>query len=270
MKGKTCLVTGGAGGLGRAMSVALKRQGAEVIVADLPGASPPEDCKKIDVDLSSQAAIRAMIANFRARYDRLDLLFNNAGAIFPKRIETVDGLEMTFSLNHLSHFTITLGLLDVLKRSTPSLIVNVASSHHRAGRMDFDDLQGSRRYSMNKAYCQSKLANVMFTHELVQRLEGSGVTAIAVHPGAMASGFGDSLSGFWHLMWRMSAPLRQNPDYAAKWIAELVGSSDIAKHNGDYFTRRGVETASSLSRDLRASARLWSLSLELAGLEDTD
>ena len=127
MKGKTCLVTGGAGGLGRAMSVALKRQGAEVIVADLPGASPPEDCKKIDVDLSSQAAIRAMIANFRARYDRLDLLFNNAGAIFPKRIETVDGLEMTFSLNHLSHFTITLGLLDVLKRSTPSLIVKPAT-----------------------------------------------------------------------------------------------------------------------------------------------
>ena len=177
------------------------------MVADLPDKPSPTGVSKIDADLSTRAGIALMLGQLRERHDRLDVLVNNVGGIFPERIETADGLEMTFALNHLSYFMVTLGLVDVLTRSSPSLIVNVSSSHHRAGNMDFEDLQGKRRYSMNKAYCQSKLANVMFTTELARRLEGSGVTTFAVYPGATNSDFGNVLPGFWGFMWRMSSPL---------------------------------------------------------------
>ncbi len=268
MEGKTCLITGGAGGIGRATAIALLNQGANVVVADLPGKQPPPGVSKIDADLSCRTGISEMLCALKGKHRRLDVLVNNVGGIFPERIETVDGLEMTFALNHLSYFMVTLGLMDLVERSSPSLIVNVSSSHYRAGRIDFEDLQGQRRYDMNKAYCQSKLANVLFTTELARRLDGCGVTTFSVHPGAISSGFGDVLVGFWGFMWRISSPIRKTSEYAGESIAALIASAGTADMNGEYFTCGKSQDILKKGTDQVVSKRLWTTSLELSGLTD--
>ena len=195
MEGKVCLVTGATAGIGLVTALELARQGARVIGV---GRSP-ERCAEaarqireqtgtsavefLVADLSSQAEVRRLANQVKAATGRLDVLVNNAGLIRLEREVTVDGLEMTFALNHLAYFLLTNLLLDTVKASTPARIVSVASAAHQGCKMNFDDLQGETKYSPWRAYQQSKLANILFTRELARRLEGTGVTANALHPG---------------------------------------------------------------------------------------
>lgn len=266
MKNKIVLITGGAGGIGRATAVEVMRRGGTAVVADLPDKPPPAGALAIGVDLSSLAGVQSMVEQYLTHYRRLDALVNNVGVIEASRRETADGFEMTIALNYLSHFAATLLLLDVLKASAPSVILNVSSTHHRAGRIAFDDLQSERSYSMNRAYCQSKLANLLFTDELARRLAGTRVGVVAVHPGATRSNLGARLPGFWGFMWRASSPLRKPPAVAGQRIASLLSADDPGDYAGDYFVNGVRRQTSPQARDPAAARRLWDLSLKLAGL----
>src|ERR671921_2377477 len=176
-------------------------------------------------DLSSQEEIHRLAGEFKEAYPRLDVLINNAGLFRSKRITTADGLEMTFAVNHLAYFSLTNLLLDVLEASAPSRIVNVSSGDHTNGTVDFDDLQGEKRYKGAKAYSQSKLANVLFTYELARRLEGTGVTANCLHPGAgIRTNFGSGVPGAFGFMVRALTPLMKSPEKGAQTSVYLASS----------------------------------------------
>src|SRR5581483_7870588 len=200
MQGKVCIVTGANSGIGRITALELARLGAQVVMvcrdrargeaalAEIKQATGNNQVELMLCDLSSQADIRRFADEFKATHARLDVLVNNAGVYQRKRATTVDGLEATFAVNHLGYFLLTNLLLDVLKQSAPSRIINVASGAHASGHINFDDLQGERQYKGVRAYCHSKLANILFTLELARRLAGTGITANSLHPGAVATG----------------------------------------------------------------------------------
>ncbi|WP_229662463.1 SDR family NAD(P)-dependent oxidoreductase [Agromyces bauzanensis] len=195
MTAKTVLVTGGTGGIGKATAEGLARLGArvgivgrdatraEAAAADIRVKSGNPAVDVFTADMSSQAEVRRLAAEVLDAYPRLDVLVNNVGGFWAHRHVTADGLEHTFALNHLASFLLTNLLLERLEASAPARVVTVSSGAQSMGRIDFDDLQDTRSYSGQRAYNQSKLANVMFTYELARRLEGSGVTATVLHPG---------------------------------------------------------------------------------------
>ena len=204
MRNKVCLVTGATSGIGEVTARELAQRGATIIlvgrnqqkaeaaVEEIKSRTGNQDIGYLLADLSSQQEIRGLARAFKARHDRLDVLVNNAGAVFSEYGETEDGIERTFAVNHLNYFLLTSLLLDELKAGAPSRIVNVSSGAHQGAELDFDDLGTKQNYGFMKAYGRSKLANVMFTYELARRLEESGVTANALHPGAVATGFGSN------------------------------------------------------------------------------
>ncbi|MGZ4371446.1 MAG: SDR family NAD(P)-dependent oxidoreductase, partial [Gaiellaceae bacterium] len=211
LTGRTCLITGATRGFGREAALGLAEQGAHVILvgrdqarggalADEIDGTTRGSAELIVADLSSQRAIRQLAAEVRRGHDRLHVLVNNAGALFPRRGLTVDGLERTFALNHLGYFLVTSLLIDLLLASAPARIVNVASQAHARGHLDLDGLQSQARYGGLAAYRASKLANLLFTYELARRLDGSGVTVNAVHPGTVATGFGLGTPGWFKLV----------------------------------------------------------------------
>src|SRR5205807_8246315 len=202
MAGKNVLVTGGTAGIGKATAVGLATLGARVAItgrdrvraeaaaADIRAASGNPAVDVFTADMSCQAEVRRLAGAVLDAYPRLDVLVNNVGGFWAHRHITADGLERTFALNHLAPFLLTSLLLNRLTASAPARIVTVSSGAHARGRLDFDDLQGERNYSGQRAYSQSKLANVMFTYELARRLDGTGVTATVCHPGAVRTNFG--------------------------------------------------------------------------------
>lgn len=267
MQGKICLVTGATDGIGRVTALALAKMGATVIgVGRDPrkaervaaeGRSLPGTLEMMTADFSSQAEIRAFAAEFLRKYDRLHVLVNNAGAIIPEYRETVDGIEMTFAVNHLSAFLLTNLLLDLLIASAPARIVNVASSVHEGEVIDFDDLGSKRRYSLWTAYGKSKLANVLFTYELARRLAGTGVTANTLHPGYIATNLAPA-AGL-----KMSPPL--TPEQGAETQIWLASSPDVEGITGKYFSRKRETKSSKESHDEKVAKRLWDVSAELVG-----
>ena len=277
MNNPICLVTGATSGIGLETARFLAARGASVI---LVGRSR-ERCETVTrtinqhtgngqadylvADLSSQAEIRQLTDTFRQRYDRLDVLVNNAGAHFATRHETVDGLEKTFALNHLAYFLLTNLLLDLLKASAPARIVNVASAAHIGIRLDFDDLQSARRYADWPAYKRSKLANVLFTYELARHLDGTGVTANALHPGLVRSAFwAEDQFG---LKQRLRFALRAiSPTKAAQYVLYLATSPDLDGVTGRYFDRGRLAESSPESYDADAARRLWDVSARLTQL----
>jgi retinol dehydrogenase 14 len=210
---KLCLITGATLGIGKATAMGLANMGAGVVMvgrdrgrgeaalAEIKEKSTNASVDLLLADLSSQEDIRRLADEFKETHPRLDVLNNDAGLFRSERMTTAEGLETTFAVNHLAYFLLTTLLLDVLKASAPSRIVNVSSGDHNNGTIDFDDLQGEKGYKGPKAYSQSKLANVLFTYELARRLQGTGISANCLHPGAgvrtdFGSGFLGS-SGSW-------------------------------------------------------------------------
>jgi retinol dehydrogenase-12 len=275
MQGKVVLITGATDGIGFVAARELARLGAAVVAvgrnADKTAAVVERIRKETGnphvegllADLSSQQDIRRLAQQFRERHDRLDVLLNNAGALFHPRRESVDGIEMTFALNHLGYFLLTNLLLDLLKASAPSRIVNVSSAAHHRGRLDFDDLQRKRGYFSFGVYSASKLANLLFTYELARRLQGTGVTANALHPGLVASRFavnngwlGGVLRG---LIWAFGI----RPEQGARTLIYLASSPEVEGVTGEYFQNEKVRESSPASHDEEAARRLWDISESL-------
>ena len=214
-------------------------------------------------DLSSQRHVRRLADEARERCGRLDVLVNNAGGIFLKRQESVDGIEMTFALNHLAYFLLTNLLLPLIKQSAPARIVNVASDAHKGVSLDFDDLEGKKQFGGWRAYQRSKLANVLFTYELARRLEGSGVTANTLHPGFVRTTIfrGPGLASV--LLRGAARLIAISPDEGAKTSIHLASSPDVEGITGRYFVKEKPVPSSPQSRDTAAAQRLWQVSEEM-------
>jgi retinol dehydrogenase-14 len=282
MAGKFVLVTGGTGGIGKATAIGLAALGARVGITGrdparteaaaasiraTPG-SPAVD--GFAADLSVQAGVRHLAAQVLDTYPRLDVLVNNAGGFWAHRHVTADGLERTFALNHLAPFLLTNLLLDRLTASAPARIITVSSGAHARGRIDVDDLQGKRNYSGQRAYSQSKLANVMFTYELARRLAGTGVTATVLHPGVVRTGFGaEDQAAYLAVMIRVARLFMKTPAQGAGTPIYLASSPQVEGITGRYFVNRKPKTSSKASYDTTAAARLWQVSTDLADLTAT-
>ena len=276
MEGKLCVVTGATDGIGRVTARALAERGAEVVLVGRNAAKGAEVCKAIhrsarnsrvrfeQADLSSQAEMRALAKRLAEGGTAIDVLVNNVGAMFTRRRESADGIEMTFALNHLGYFLLTGLLLESLKASAAARVVNVASEAHRSGQMDLEDPQGARRYRGWPAYAQSKLANVLFTYRLAALLEGTSVTANCLHPGFVASRFGQNngwlFSTFLKTLMRLSAI---DVEAGARTSVHVATSADVEGVSGRYFDKSREATSSLASRDEETAERLWEMSESL-------
>jgi NAD(P)-dependent dehydrogenase (short-subunit alcohol dehydrogenase family) len=274
MRHKVVLITGGNSGLGRATATELARRGATVVITarraergvearDAIRAATGGDVHWVPLDLASFASVRRCAAEVVERFDRLDVLVNNAGALLSARSETAEGFETTFGVNHLGHFLLTGLLLDRLRASAPSRVVTVSSTlHWIAFGLDFTDLQATRRYDGMVAYASSKLANVLFTRELARRLEGTGVTANSLCPGLVASSFGadGDTTGLIQLIARMSRPLAVSPAFAAQTPVYLASAAALTGVSGQHYVFRLPAPVSWSARDRTAARRLWEIS----------
>lgn len=280
MQGKVCLVTGATGGMGEVTARALAQQGATTVlvgrdaekgraaVARIRQATGNPRVDLLLADLSVQADIHRLAAEFRAGYPRLDVLVNNAGAVFGQRQLTADGIERTFALNHLSYFLLTHLLLDRLTASAPARVVNVASATHQMVKpADVGDWQSTRGYSMTQAYHRSKLANLLFTFELARRLAGTGVTVNAAKPGFTKSGLGQTSGSPLSLVLRLaSALLGQSTEKGAETAIYLATAPELASVTGRYYDRQRAIESSPLAHDTALSQQLWQLSEQLTRL----
>ncbi|MBN1121566.1 MAG: SDR family oxidoreductase [Anaerolineae bacterium] len=281
MTGKVVLVTGATNGIGRVTAMALAQMGATVVVhgrsqekAEYTVSLIKEETGSNTVDylladLASQDEIRAMAAEFKQRYDRLDVLVNNAGAIFLKRKESAEGIEMTFALNHLAYFLLTNLLLDLIiqtgEQYGEARIVNVSSGAHYGPQIVLDDIQSPGIYSGWLAYGQSKLANILFTYELARRLQGTNVTANVLHPGFVASGFAKN-NPITRPAMALSSIFALSPEEGAQTSIYLASSDEVKSVTGQYFYKSKARKSSAASYDEEAQHELWKLSKKLTGL----
>jgi NAD(P)-dependent dehydrogenase (short-subunit alcohol dehydrogenase family) len=212
-------------------------------------------------DLSAQSGVRSAAAQLLERCERIDVLLNNAGAYFAERTLTEDGLERTFALNHMGYFLLVSLLRERLVASAPARIVNVASAAHRGGWIDFDDLQWeNKRYKGLKAYCDSKMLNILFTQELSRRLEGTGVTANCLHPGAIRSGFAVHESSWFGGLVRLGSWFMLSPEQGAQTSIYLACSSEVEGVSGGYYAKKRPKRPMRKARNPKAAARLWEVS----------
>jgi NAD(P)-dependent dehydrogenase (short-subunit alcohol dehydrogenase family) len=282
MEGKVCLVTGANAGIGLVTARELARRGARLIGVGRSSERCAQAARQIReqtgatsvdyliADLSSQAEVRRIASEVKSLTDRLHVLVNNAGGVFRKRQETVDGLELTFALDHLAYFLLTNLLLDLIKASSPARIVNVASAAHHGASINFDDLQKTKgRYSGWRAYQQAKLANILFTRELARRLRGTGVTATALHPGYVNTQI-FKVGGFQGWLLRRAADLfAMSPEDGALTSVYLATSPEVLNVSGTYFARQKPVASSHQSQDDETARRLWQVSEALTGLESS-
>lgn len=280
MAGLVCMVTGATDGIGRETAHALAEMGATVVVVgrnreksvttvnEIRSATGNPDVEFMLADLSSQEQIRRLADEFKTRYERLDVLVNNAGGVFVTRQESVDGIEMTFALNHLGYFLLTNLLLDVLIESAPARIVNVSSAAHRRAELDFDDLLGEESYSGWQAYGESKLANVLFTYELARRLVDAGVTVNALHPGFVATHLGANNFGWLGSLAKkvINVVAGKRPEAGAQTSIYLASSPEVEDVTGRYFVDQKPRRSSEASYDDGAARRLWKISAEMTGV----
>jgi NAD(P)-dependent dehydrogenase (short-subunit alcohol dehydrogenase family) len=279
MQGKVCLITGATLGIGKETALGLARRGAHVAIVGrdaertraaaewIGREAGTEEVAFLPADLSSLAEVRRLAREFKARYSRLDVLVNNAGGIFTRRETSVDAFERTWALNHLSYFLLTQELLELLKASAPARIVNVASTMHTGGFIDFGDLLGEKNYGGIRAYSQSKLANVLFTYALARRLEGTGVTANCLHPGGVATGFGQNTGGVLKLLMKAARPFLITAEQGAATSIYLASSPDVEGVSGRYFAKCKPVRSSAASHDEALQERVWALSLRQIGQE---
>jgi NAD(P)-dependent dehydrogenase (short-subunit alcohol dehydrogenase family) len=278
MNGKICLVTGGTNGIGKSTAQELARMGAMVIIVGRDAQKTSKVVKEIRAasgnprvgsmlaDLSSQQDVRHLASEFKSKYSHLHVLINNAGGYFLKRQLSVDDIEMTFALNHLASFLLTDLLLDTIKASAPARIINVSSDAHASGKIEFDNLQGERQYSPG-AYGNSKLANILFTMELARRLEGSGVTVNALHPGFVATGFAKNNGKIIAAIISLFAPLMaRSPAKGAETSIYLASSPSVEGITGKYYYDLQVASAAPQATDSVVARKLWEVSTEMVHL----
>jgi retinol dehydrogenase-14 len=281
MDGKVVLITGGTSGIGKAAATALAGMGANVVITgrneergkqalqEIRQESGNDGVELILADLAVQDEVRRLSEEFRKRHGRLDALVNNAGLVLSQRTETTDGIETQLAINHLAPFLLTNLLLDLLKESAPSRIVTVSSDGHRWGKIDLDDLQSRKRYRGMQVYGTTKLANIMFTYELAERLEGTGVTANCMHPGGVNTNFGNNQGGPMSLLFRLFKPFMRTPEQGADTLIYLASSPEVEGMTGKYLVERQVKAASDAAYDETTRKKLWEASEELTGLRVT-
>jgi|SRR5687767_13655862 len=280
MKGKICLVTGGTNGIGKATAQSLAQLGATVIIVGRDAQKTSQVVEEIRstsgnprvgsmlADLSSEQEVRRLADEFKSKYAHLHVLLNNAGGFFMQRQLSVDGIETTFALNHLASFLLTNLLLDTLKASAPARIINVSSGAHISGQIEFDNLQGERDYGP-KVYNNSKLANILFTTELARRLEGTGVTVNALHPGFVATGFAKNNGKVIAALVSIITPLvARSPAKGAETSIFLASSPSVDGITGKYFYDSQAIPAAPQATDMVVAKKLWDVSAEMVHLAD--
>lgn len=280
MENKIVMVTGATAGIGQVTALELARMGAQVVVVSR---SEPRCQATVDqirretgndrvsylvADLSSQAQVRSLAQAFHQQFERLDVLVNNAGAFIMRRKLSPDGIEMTWALNHLNYFLLTLLLLDRLDASPAGRVVSVSSNAHVGGRIHFDDLQGEKSYSGWRAYAQSKLANILFTYELARRLQGTHITANCLHPGFVATNFAKNNGWLVRLAMPLVSLAAISPDEGAQTSIYLASSPEVENVTGKYFVRQKQAKSDPASYDEETARRLWEVSLQMTGMEE--
>lgn len=278
MRGKTVVITGSTSGIGQVAADKLARMGARIVLvardktrgeaelARLREVAPGLGHSIHYADLSRLAEMKRVAAEIAAAEPRIDVLINNAGALFSSRQLTADGLERTFALNHLSYFVLTQGLSERLRAAAPARVVNVASDAHKGKQLDFDDLQSEKNYRGLYVYGRSKLSNILFTRELARRWAGTGVTANSLHPGFVSTRFGDQSGGLLSLAVRAAKTFAISPEQGAETIIYLASSSEITGSTGLYFYKCKPATPTKEAQDDDSGRRLWQESEKLAGV----
>ena len=280
MKGKTVVITGATSGIGEVAALTLAKMGARIVVvardksrgdatlARLRSSAPGITHSIHFADLSRLAELKRVAAQIADQEMRIDVLINNAGALFATRQLTEDGLERTFALNHMAYFVLTVGLRERLSATGAGRIINTASAAHQSARLDLDDLQSARGYAAMRAYGRSKLCNILFTRELARRLPSTGVTANCLHPGFVATRFADENGGLISGLAWLAKLFAISPTEGAETIVYLASSPNVAKTTGQYFYKCVATTPSALAQDDRVALELWQRSAVLAGMSE--
>ena len=275
---RIALVTGANAGIGRETARGLAEAGMEVVLisrnrergeaalADVQSTTGNGKLHLLVADLSSQASIRRMVKEFLDRFSALHILINNAAVITAKRELTDEGIERQLAVNHLAPFLLTNLLLDTLKQSAPARIINVSSQMHQRIGLDFENLQGEKSYHPRKIYAQTKLMNVLFTKELARRLQGTKVTANALHPGTVATGLFGRFLGLPRWLRFLSDWYGISPEQGAETSIYLATSPEVANTTGEYFRKCKPAPANPIAEDEATAAKLWEVSEKLVGL----
>lgn len=281
VEGKVCVVTGSNSGIGKEIALGLARKKAKVVMVvrspergnkakeEIVSKSENDSVDLMICDLSSMKSIRGFVQEFKAKHDRLDVLINNAGAIFYKHQITADGFERTLAVNYLAPFLLTHELLSILKSSAPSRIICVSSGLYKSRKIDFDDLQ-SEKYNGMRAYANAKLMVLLFTYELARRLDDNGVTTNAVLPGFVATNLGkNSGSRRLSLLFKLMRPFQISAQKAAKTLVYLASSKEAEGVTGKCFRKMKEVDTSEASHDLQTQKILWETTLKLLGISES-
>ena len=278
MAQRVCMVTGASSGIGKETSKKLAELGATVVMvcrsqkrgeramSEIKGASGNSTVELMLADFASLDSVRALARRFLEKHDSLHVLVNNAGGVSVMRSVTTDGFETTFQVDYLSHFLLTNLLLEVLKKSAPSRIINVSSASHYGGHVNFDDLQMKKGYGVMKAYSQAKLAQVLFTYELSRRLVGTGVTVNSLHPGSVATNIWKGSMGPFSFLGNISRLFLISPEEGAETPVYLASSPEVEAVSGKYYDHKREKQSSPESRDQAMAKRLWDESEKMTGL----
>ena len=278
LENKVCLITGATNGIGEEAAKELNKMGAEIVFvarnegkgeqlkAELKEATGKEPTM-ILANLSSQAEVKSAAEKFLSMEKPLDILLNNAGIMNRERNITEDGLEEVFSVNHLAYFTFTLMLIDKLKSTEGSRVVNVASGAHQfVKEMNFGDLQSEKVFKPMQVYGQSKLANILFTKSLANKLADHGVTVNCLHPGFVSTGIGSNNKGIWNILMSLARPFARKTDKGAETSVYLCSSPEVKDISGEYFVDCKIEKVSDAAKSSDQAEKLWKISSELTGL----
>ncbi|HTC88379.1 MAG TPA: SDR family oxidoreductase [Bryobacteraceae bacterium] len=280
MQGKVVVITGGTSGIGQVSAEKLAAMGARIVLiarnknrgedtlGRLREIAPRQNHSVHYGDVSRLNDLNRLAAEIKAAEPRIDVLINNAGAVFGERQVTEDGLELTFATNHMSYFLLTHDLRDALLAAGAARVINTSSAAHYRAKIDFDDLQMQNNYSSFRAYGCSKLCNILFTRALVRRLEGTGITTNSLHPGFVKTRIGDGAAGFGAAIFRFMKNFAITPEKGAETIVYLASSNDVAKTTGLYFDKCKAIEPSKLAQDDAAAERLWQETAKLAGIKE--
>ncbi len=271
MENKIVLITGATSGIGKMAAIALAKKGAHVVITtrdekrgqivkqEIVSKTSNENVEVMFCDLSSLESVKKLAHEFKQRYDRLDVLINNAGTWELDRKLSKDGIELTFAVNHLAHFLLTHLLLDVIKKSESGRIINVSSDLHKFSTINLSDIEGGKHFHGRKAYGQSKLANVLFTKELVRRLNGDKITVYSLHPGVVST---ELLRNYNPILQWIVKPFFIKPDKGAETTVYLAESPGVSDVTGEYFVNKKIRKSSKESNDEEVAKKLWQMSEE--------